>query len=142
MKTFEEVYLEVVEKNGTNEGMNFALAMFKAGQDTSIGDWLTKVTDWNDCLQLAQFLLIKATREGIDMNAAELVLSVTMNHNDSKYHARMAIQYSEEGEKTLEEKASELAGKILSGSGDLDTREILKKAVLAGFNLHHEEFDD
>ena len=142
MKTFEDIYNEALEKNGTNAGESFALDMFKAGQDTSIGDWLTRVTDWDDCLQLAQFLLIKATREGIDMNAAELVLSVTMNHNDSRYHARMAIQYSEEGEKTLEEKAGELADKILAGTGDLDTREKLKRAVLAGFNLHHEEFDD
>lgn len=101
------------------------------------------LTDWNDCISLAQFLLIKMAKEGIDMNAAELVLSILMNHNDSRYRARLSIQYSKEGEKTLEEKAYELVDKMLSnGSGNCDIREELKKAVLAGYNLHHEDFDD
>lgn len=142
MKTFEEVFNEAIKEYGTNCDEAFAKVMFNAGQATSIGDWLKTITDWTDCLQLAQLILIKLVHVGIDMNAAEIVLSVIMNHNDSKYCARMAIQYSEEGEKTLNEKASELANKILSESDDLDTREKLKRAVLAGFNLHHEDFDD
>lgn len=142
MKTFEEIYNEAIKENGTNCGETFAKAMFKAGQGISIGDWLKTVTNWNDCLQLAQFLLIKLANEGIEMNAAELVLSVIMDHNDSKYRARLAIQYSEEGEKTLEEKADELANKILSASDRCDIGEKLKKAVLAGYNLHHEDFDN
>ena len=92
---------------------------------------------------MAQFLLIKMTREGIDMNASELVLSVEMNHENSRYKSRMAIQYTREGETSLEEKAYELADKILQeDSSNQNTREKLKKAILAGYNLHHEDFDD
>lgn len=104
--------------------------------------WMQTLTDWNDCIPLAQCLLIKMAKEGINMNAAELVLSILMNHNDSRYRARLSVQYSKEGEKTLEEKAYELVDKMLSnGSGNCDIREELKKAVLAGYNLHHEDFD-
>ena len=83
------------------------------------------------------------TREGIDMNASELVLSVEMNHENSRYKSRMAIQYTKEGEKSLEEKAYGLADKILQeDSSNQNIREELKKAILAGYNLHHEDFDD
>ena len=142
MKTFEEVYNEAITENGTNCDKTFARVMFEAGQGVSIGEWLKTVTDWNDCLQLAQFLLIRMTKEGIDMNAAELVLSIVMDHNNLKYKSRLAIQYSEEGKVTLDEKAYELADKILSNSSDNNIREELKRAVLAGYNLHHEDFDD
>ena len=55
----------------------------------------------------------------------------------------MAIQYTREGETSLEEKAYELADKILQeDSSNQNTREKLKKAILAGYNLHHEDFDD
>lgn len=54
----------------------------------------------------------------------------------------MAIQYSKIGEKSLEERAYELVDRMLStGSADCDIREDLKNAVLAGYNLHQEDFD-
>lgn len=143
MKTFKEIYEETVKNNGCNTGETFAKSMFEAGQKSGINEYLKGITSWKDCFQLAQFLLIKMTREGIDMNASELVLSVEMNHENSRYKSRMAIQYSREGETSLEEKAYELADKILQeDSSNQNTREKLKKAILAGYNLHHEDFDD
>ena len=143
MKTFKEIYEETVKNNGCNTGETFAKSMFEAGQKSGINEYLKGITSWENCFQLAQFLLIKMTREGIDMNASELVLSVEMNHENSRYKSRMAIQYTKEGEKSLEEKAYELADKILQeDSSNHDSREQLKKAILAGYNLHHEDFDD
>ena len=55
----------------------------------------------------------------------------------------MTIQYSKVGEKTLEERAYEFVDCMLStGTDNCDIREKLKKAVLAGYNLHREDFDD
>ena len=72
-----------------------------------------------------------------------MAISVEMNHENSRYKSRMDIQYSREGEMSLEEKAYELADKILQeDSSNHDYREQLKKAILAGYNLHHEDFDD
>ena len=94
MKTFKEIYEEIVKNNGCNTGETFAKSMFEAGQKSGINEYLKGITSWEDCFQLAQFLLIKMTREGIDMNASELVLSVEMNHENSRYKSRMAIQYT------------------------------------------------
>ena len=55
----------------------------------------------------------------------------------------MVIQYSKVGEKTLEERAYEIADRMISsGSDNSDIREELKKAILAGYNLHQEDFND
>ena len=68
---------------------------------------------------------------------------ITVFFSDSAPTATMAIQYTREGETSLEEKAYELADKILQeDSSNQNTREKLKKAILAGYNLHHEDFDD
>ena len=128
MKTFKEIYKETVKNNGCNAGETFAKSMFEAGQKSGINEYLKGITSWEDCFQLAQFLLIKMTRAGIGMNAAEVAISVEMNHENSRYKSRMAIQYSREGETSLEEKAYELADKILQeDSSNHDSREQLKK---------------
>lgn len=93
--------------------------------------------------RLMQFVLMKLSEDAIQMNAAEVVLSQVMAFEGEKYNTRMAIQYSKVGEKTLEERAYEIADRMLSlGSENCDLREELKKAILAGYNLHHEDFDD
>lgn len=92
---------------------------------------------------LMQFILMTLSEEAIRMNAAEIVLSQIMDCEGEKYNTRMSIQYSKVGEKTLEERADEIADRMLSsGSENCDLREELKKAILAGYNLHHEDFDD
>jgi hypothetical protein len=93
--------------------------------------------------RLMQFVLMKLSEDAIQMNAAEVVLSQVMAFEGEKYNTRMAIQYSKVGEKTLEERAYEIADRMLSlGSENCDLREELKKAILAGYNLYHEDFDD
>lgn len=96
-----------------------------------------------EMLKLMQFVLMKLSEEAIQMNAVEVVLSQVLNYKGEKYNTRMVIQYSKVGEKTLEERAYEIADRmLLSGSGNCDLREELKKAVLAGYNLYNEDFDD
>lgn len=96
-----------------------------------------------EMLKLMRFVLMKLSEEAIQMNAAEVVLSQVLNYKGEKYNTRMVIQYSKVGEKTLEERAYEIADRmLLSGSGNCDLREELKKAVLAGYNLYNEDFDD
>lgn len=86
---------------------------------------------------------MKLSEEAIQMNAGEVALSQILNYEGEKYNTRMAIQYSKMGEKTLEERAYEIADRmLLSGSGNCDLREEMKKAILAGYNLYHEDFDD
>lgn len=96
-----------------------------------------------ELFRLMQFVLMKLSEEAIQMNAGEVALSQILNYEGEKYNTRMAIQYSKVGEKTLEERAYEIADRmLLSGSGNCDLREEMKKAILAGYNLYHEDFDD
>ncbi|MCB6272049.1 hypothetical protein [Bacteroides cellulosilyticus] len=96
-----------------------------------------------ELFRLMQFVLMKLSEEAIQMNAGEVALSQILNYEGEKYNTRMAIQYSKMGEKTLEERAYEIADRmLLSGSGNCDLREEMKKAILAGYNLYHEDFDD
>ena len=78
------------------------------------------------------------------MNAQKWLYPLKWIMKTQDIKSRMAIhQYSREGETSLEEKAYELADKILQeDSSNHDSREQLKKAILAGYNLHHEDFDD
>lgn len=93
-------------------------------------------------LQLTQFMLLQWSKESIKINATEVALSQVIDHEGEQYNTRMAIQYSKVGEKTLEERAYEIADRMISsGSANCDIREELKKAILAGYNLHQEDFD-
>jgi hypothetical protein len=120
------------------------LNLTKDQKNKVIGEFLDSINDWRSCFKLTQFVLMKLSEEAINMNAGELALSQSMDHNGELYTTRMSIQYSKHGEqKSLEERASELADRMLStGSANCDIREELKKAILAGYNLHHEDFDD
>lgn len=96
-----------------------------------------------DRFMLMQFILMTLSEEAIRINAAEVALSQVMDCEGEKYNTRMSIQYSKVGEKTLEERAYEIADRMLSaGSENCDLREELKKAIMAGYNLYHEDFDD
>jgi putative two-component system response regulator len=65
-----------------------------------------------------------------------------MNQNHLIEEVPVMIISIDKDDKSIE-KAYELADKILQeDSSNHDSREQLKKAILAGYNLHHEDFDD
>mgnify|MGYP005858000799 FL=1 len=85
-------------------------------EDKVICKFLKNVSDegGKSLVRLMQFVLIKLSEDAILMNAAEVVLSQIMAFEGEKYNTRMAIQYSKVGEKTLEERAYEIADWMLS----------------------------
>lgn len=114
-------------------------------EDQVVCKFLKNIADegGEQLLKLTQFMLLQWSKEAIRINAAEVALEQKIDHDDEQYNTRMSIQYSKAGEKSLEERAYELVDRMLSvGSANCDIREELKKAVLAGYNLHHEDFDD
>lgn len=120
------------------------LNLTKEQKDIVVKEFLSSVNSWEDCLMLTQFVLLKLSKEAIKMNAAETVLSQDMEGEGKRYMTRMTIQWMEIGKrKSLEERAYELADRMLStGSANCDIREELKRAILVGYNMHHEDFDD
>lgn len=120
------------------------LNLTKEQKDRVVAEFLSSINSWEDCFLLTQFVLKKLSEEAIKMNAGETVLSQDMEYEDKHYMTRMSIQWSEIGvRKSIEERAYEIADRMLStGSENCDSREELKKAILAGYNLHQEDFDD
>ncbi len=114
-------------------------------EDQVVCKFLKNIVDegGEQLLKLTMFMLLRWSEEAIRINAGEIALAQVIDHDGERYNTRMAIQYSKVGEKSLEERAYELVDRMLSaGSANCDIREELKKAVLAGYNLYHEDFDD
>ncbi len=114
-------------------------------EDKVVCNFLKDIADegGEQLFKLTQFMLLRWSQEAIRINAGEIALAQVINHEGEQYNTRMAIQYSQVGEKSLEEQAYELADRMLSaGSDNCDIREELKKAILAGYNLHHKDFND
>ncbi|MCL3853532.1 MULTISPECIES: hypothetical protein [Parabacteroides] len=114
-------------------------------EDQVVCKFLKNIVDegGEQLLKLTQFMLLRWSEEAIRINAAEVALAQVIDHEGERYNTRMAIQYSKVKEKSLEERAYEVADRMISsGSANCDIREELKKAILAGYNLHQEDFDD
>ena len=109
-----------------------------------VDEFLSTINSWEDCFLLTRFVLSKLSKEAIKMNAGETALSQDINYQDKRYMTRMSIQWSEIGvRKSIEERAYEMADRMLStGSANCDIREELKKAILLGYNLHVEDFNN
>ena len=120
------------------------LNLTKEQKERVVAEFLSSINDWKDCFLLTQFVLTKLSKEAIKMNAGETALSQDMEYQNKRYMTRMSIQWSEIGViKSIEERAYEMADRMLStGSANCDIREELKKAILLGYNLHVEDFND
>lgn len=120
------------------------LNLTKEQKERVVAEFLSSINDWEDCFLLTQFVLTKLSKEAIKMNAGETALSQDMEYQDKRYMTRMSIQWSEIGViKSIEERAYEMADRMLStSSANCDIREELKKAILLGYNLHVEDFND
>lgn len=92
--------------------------------------------------QIMQFILIHHSWDCITSGFGEISLRQNVRHKGRRYFTRMVILCEKEGDETLKERAYRIADILLSsGSGRLlDLREELKRAVMAGYDLHVEDF--
>lgn len=107
-----------------------------------IDEFLNSIKNWEDCLALTTFVLMKLSQEAISMNAGELALSQSLSHNGEIYMTRMSIQYSKQDEKSLENRSLDLAEKIAKQYPNESELSLLQKAVISGYNLHLDDYDD
>ena len=78
----------------------------------------------------------------VKVNAADLSISTELTINEKKYFTRLSsITFSAE-KKTLEERAVEIAKNILNSTVIYDFEAVLSKAILAGYNLRKEDFEE
>lgn len=141
MKTFEEVYAELVKEHRSNFGKEFAKAMFDAGRDVSFTQNLKDlVTNEKLMVSLLTFNAIAMAERVVKVNAEDLSISTELTINEKKYFTRLSSITFGVGKKTLDERAGEIARNILNSTIIYDFENVLMKAVLAGYNLRKEDF--
>ena len=143
MKKFEDIYAELVKEHGSDSGEEFAKAMFDAGRDVSFTQNLKDlVTNEEIMVSLLTFNAIAMAERAVKVNAADLSISTEITINENKYFTRLSsITFSAE-KKTLEERAVEIAKNILNSTVIYDFEAVLSKAILAGYNLRKEDFEE
>lgn len=143
MKKFEDIYAELVKEHGSDSGKEFAKAMFDAGRDVSFTQNLKDlVTNEEIMVSLLTFNAIAMAERAVKVNAADLSISTEITINENKYFTRLSsITFSAE-KKTLEERAVEIAKNILNSTVIYDFEAVLSKAILAGYNLRKEDFEE
>lgn len=143
MKKFEDIYAELVKEHGSDSGEEFAKAMFNAGSDVSFTQNLKDlVTNEEIMVSLLTFNAIAMAERAVKVNAADLSISTELTINEKKYFTRLSsITFSAE-KKTLEERAVEIAKNILNSTVIYDFEAVLSNAILAGYNLRKEDFEE
>ena len=143
MKKFEDIYAELVKEHGGDSGEEFAKAMFNAGSDVSFTQNLKDlVTNEEIMVSLLTFNAIAMAERAVKVNAADLSISTELTINEKKYFTRLSsITFSAE-KKTLEERAVEIAKNILNSTVIYDFEAVLSNAILAGYNLRKEDFEE
>lgn len=146
MKTFEEIYTELAKEHSSNAGETFAKAMFEAGRDVSFTQNLQDaVKDECVMVKLLSFTAMIMAERAVKMNAADLSISTELTINDKRYFTRLSSITFKAGKKPLEKRAHEIAKnifKINEISSIEDVQAMLEDAVLAGYNLRKEDFEE
>lgn len=140
---FKDVYAELLKKHGTDAGEIFAEAMFNAGREVSLKQNLDEISR-NE--QTAQELMIVTAcimaKRTVQFNAGEISISIKQNIEDSIYNVRLCCNVFGPGCKTVEERAKEIAKELLCSTAIYSMEDSLTEAVLKGYNLHKEDFDE
>lgn len=143
MKAFEEIYKELVKEHGCNAGETFAKVMFDAGRDVSFTQNLQDaVKDENVMVKLMLFTEMSMAERAVKMNAADLSVSTELTIDGKRYLTRLSSITFEVEKKSLEERAREIAQNILNSTVIYDFEAVLSKAILAGYNLRKEDFEE
>lgn len=143
MKTFEEIYAELVKEHGCNAGETFAKAMFNAGRDVSFTQNLQDaVKDEDVMVKLMLFTAMNMAERTVKMNAADLSVSIESDIEGKRYFTRLSSITFETDKKPLEGRAREIAQNILNSTVIYDFENVLTKAIMAGYNLRKEDFEE
>lgn len=146
MKEFEQVYEELIKKYEGNTGKAFATELYEAGRNVSFTQNLKDAVKKDDiAIKLMSFTAMIMAERSVKMNAADLSVSTELEMEHMKYFTRLNSITFKADKKPLEKRAREIAKNIFKinkiNSID-DVQAMLEKAVLAGYNLRKEDFEE
>ncbi len=146
MKEFEQVYEELIKKYEGNTGKAFATELYEAGRNVSFTQNLKDAVKKDDiAIKLMSFTAMIMAERSVKMNAADLSVSTELEMEHMKYFTRLSSITFKADKKPLEKRAREIAKNIFKineiNSID-DVQTMLEEAVLAGYNLRKEDFEE
>ena len=145
MKTFEDVYQEVVKDKG-NSVEEMARIMYEEGRSITFTQNLDDLSkDTNMLIELIQFTALKMAEHSVKCNASDLSVSSELTIDGNRYFTRMSSITFYADKKPLEKRAHEIAKSIFKVSEVScieDVQAMLEEAVLAGYNLRKEDFEE
>lgn len=146
MKEFEQVYEELIKKYEGNTGKAFATEIYEAGRSVSFTQNLRDAVKKDEiAIKLMSFTAMIMAERSVKMNAADLSVSTELEIEHMKYFTRLSSITFKADKKPLEKRAREIAKNIFKineiNSID-DVQAMLEKAVLAGYNLRKEDFEE
>lgn len=134
MKTFEEIYRDAAVRNGCNAGKTFARVMFEEGMSQNLERCMDRAAgSHTDLMAFAGWFGKRLARESVRCNAARVNFSQDITST---------VTFCTEEKKSLEERAEEIAGRLLSSGLSDDLKTLLKEAVLTGYDLQKDDFDE
>ena len=148
MKEFEQVYEELIKKYEGNTGKAFATEIYEAGRNVSFTQNLKDAVKKDEiAIKLMSFTSMIMAERSVKMNAADLSVSTELEieHMKKKYFTRLSSITFKADKKPLEKRAREIAKNIfkINGINSIDdVQAMLEKAVLAGYNLRKEDFEE
>lgn len=146
MKEFERVYEELIKKYEGNTGKAFATELYEAGRNVSFTQNLKDAVKKDEiAIKLMSFTAMIMAERSVKMNAADLSVSTELEMEHMKYFTRLSSITFKADKKPLEKRAREIAKNIFKineiNSID-DVQTMLEEAVLAGYNLRKEDFEE
>ena len=146
MKEFEKVYEELIKKYEGNADKAFATEIYEAGRNVSFTQNLKDAVK-NDkmAIKLMSFTAITMAERSIKMNAADMSVSTEVEMEHMRYFTRLSSITFRADKKPLEKRAHEIAKNIfrVKEINSLeDVQAMLEEAVLAGYNLRKEDFEE
>lgn len=146
MKEFEKVYEELIKKYEGNADKAFAKEIYEAGRSVSFTQNLSDTVKNDEmAIKLMSFTAMTMAERSIKMNAADMSISTELEIEHMKYFTRLSSITLKADKKPLEKRAHEIAKNIFKINEIYsieDVQTMLEKAVLAGYNLRKEDFEE
>ena len=98
---------------------------------------------YTDLMAFAGWFGNRLARESVRCNAARVSFSQNITIEGKRYTTRFGtVTFSTEEKKSLAERAEEIAERLLSSGPAHDLKAVLKEAVLTGYDLQKDDFDE
>lgn len=136
MDNFEDAYDNYLSEGGEDSGEELARAMFNAGMAQKIEDCLNDVSSVF-FIGFVQYLGMRLAQESVKCNACDISIEQQVSVDGKDYRTRISTITYPDDCKSFEQRAGEIAGKILASNQGCSVEELIIKGIMSGYDLHN-----